>query len=85
MYFPFIWYIRLSGKNRHWRGLLKKAAHDFNIKGPIPSIPVALEVSSVERIVYISHSDIKILVNKSEVDEAILGVITGDDCGVKIE
>jgi len=64
--------------------LLKKAAHDFNIKGPIPSIPVALEVSSDERTVYTSCSDIKILVNKSEVDEAIFGVITGDDC-VKIE
>jgi len=61
--------------------LLKKAGHDFNIKGLIPSIPVA---SSVERTVYTSCLDIKILVNKSEVDEAILGVIPGDD-RVKIE
>jgi len=83
MYFPFIWYIRLS-QNRCWRGLLKNAADDFNIKGPIPFIPVALEVSSVERTVHTSCSDIKILVNRSEVDEAILGVITGDDC-VKID
>ena len=45
--------------------------YDFNINGPIPSILVALEVSSVERTVYTSCSDIKILVNKSEVDEVI--------------